>query len=441
MDQYAVPPGDHAVLLEAIGRATGLDHPFREHPGGGEDGPAVRVLGGVIDRERDRVAWVERHRFQDAGWVSVWLNLSGEGTSDLPRITGWVHQEPKPRVSVSLTPDRDDKVTGVDFLRFFGYPGESLMVVYNWSGGRKHLLRLTLRAPGLDGVQAHWVRLGGRAATLAEDDPSGDATLWYLRESYLDDDELMYGLRLPDLTPLIPIPVPRRDADAEYPLPTLAAGPPGTMRWTERLSDGDAEWRDGRNAVLRLPRPDQGGFADDPSLVWDRLRAVLGAGAPPDGPDILIGALAVPFWDATGPAAPGVTRGISELSRGPWWFPAGWYHYLRTPVSDGGAGRPRQAAAWLAWLDRLGGQDDGGEDQTGWDPSWTREEGIARFALTHLRRQAGVLASACRAGKVPVLGDFGTWRTPPVLSAAPPGFARAWRELPKRFRGGRFTEP
>jgi hypothetical protein len=295
-----------------------------------------------------------------------------------------------------------------------------------------------LSAPGLHGVQAHWVELGGRVAVVAEGEHSWDRTLWYLRESYIDDDELMYGLRLPDLTPLIPIPVPRRGTSDQYTLPVLGAGPAGTVHWSERLSDGDAKWRDGRSTVLRLPGTHQGGFVDDPSLVWDRLRAALGAGAPPDGPDILIGALAVPFWDSTGATSPGGTRATWEVLQGPWWFPAGWYHYLRTAVSDGGAGRQTQAAAWLAWLDRLGGQDDGGDSRTGWDPSWSREEGITRFAFTHLRRQAGALAAACRAGEVPVLGDFGTWRRPPVLSAAPPGFARAWRELPKRFRAGRF---
>jgi hypothetical protein len=118
--------------------------------------------------------------------------------------------------------------------------------------------------------------------------------------------------------------------------------------------------------------------------------------------------------------------------------PAGWYHYLRTSAPDGGAGRPKDAAAWLKWLDRLSGQADDGENRTGWDPSWSREDGITRFALIHLRRQAGALATACRAGKVPALGDFGTWRKPPVLPTAPPGFARAWRELPERFRADHF---
>ncbi|WP_086819010.1 hypothetical protein [Allokutzneria sp. NRRL B-24872] len=77
-------------------------------------------------------------------------------------------------MSVGLVPDRDDKVTGVDFLRFFGRPRESVVVAYDWSGGGKHLTRLTLRAPGLHGVQAHRVKLGGRAAVLGAGERSWD---------------------------------------------------------------------------------------------------------------------------------------------------------------------------------------------------------------------------------------------------------------------------
>jgi len=345
-------------------------------------------------------------------------------------------------VSVQLDPGRSDFVAGVGFIGFFGYPHQSLVVVYHRSVGGTRLLRLTLRASGLRGVQAHWVDLVGNTEVAVEGERSWDRTVvWYSRASFIEDDELMYGLRLPDLTPMVPIPVPRRGTSAEYTRSKLSAGPAGTVRWTERLTDGDAEWRDGRTAVLRLPGPDQGGFADDPTVVWDRLRAALPAGAPPDGPDILIGALAVPFWDPTGPLSPDTRDSTWEVLQGRWWFPAGWYHYLRTPVSDGGAGQRKQAAAWLQWLDRLSAQDDNGDNRTGWDPSWTREDGITRFALTHLRNQAGALAAACRAGKVPGFGDFGTWRKPPVLATAPPGFARAWRELPERFQYGEFPAP
>jgi hypothetical protein len=172
-DQYA-PPGDQAVLLEAIGRATGLGHPFQEHPpprswwhDGDDptpeppDGTAVEVLGGVVDRARNRVAWLERHTSRpdgDDGRVGVLLNLAGDGTVDLPRIGRQADRTPGPRVSVYLVPDRDDKVTGIEYVRFFDSPAESLLVVYDWSGDKKHLCRLTLCAPGLYGVQAH---LGG----------------------------------------------------------------------------------------------------------------------------------------------------------------------------------------------------------------------------------------------------------------------------------------
>jgi len=425
-DQNAVPPGEHAVLLDAIGRLTGLDRPWRQHPppsrwwdleddGTPEpsDGVAVEVLGGAIDQTRDRVAWVERRTVRpdgDGGWIRVWLNLAGE---DMPRV------------SVPLVPDRDDKVTGVDFLRFFDVPTECLVIGFSWAGDRKRLCRLTPCATGPHSV--HRVDLGGSAAVVVDD------SAWYLRESYTDD--LMYGLRLPDLTPLTPIPVPPRDASACYTWHALDAGAPGTVRWTERLADNGAAWRDGRGIELRLPGARQRGSVDA-AVLWNRLRASFSTGAPPGGPDILIGALAVPFWEHTAPTAS--TTDVGEVLQGPWWFPAGWYHHLRTAVAAGGVGRQPEASAWLAWLDQLASQSDDGAGRAGWDPSWSREEGVTRFASAHLRRQAGVLAAACRAGEVPVLGDFGTWRKPPNLAGAPPGFARAWRELPDQFRAGRF---
>jgi hypothetical protein len=449
-DQYAVPPGDRAILLDAIGRMTGMGHPFRELTPEPPDGAAVKVLGGVVDRSKDRVAWVERYKFRhggDDGWVIVLLNLAGEGvTWRLPQITSWVNRGPGPRVSVHLVPDRADNVAGISFLRFLKSGdawGESLVVVYGWAGRGQRLCRLTLDAPGLSGVQAHWVDLDGHSAVVVDGERSRDLpTLWYLRNCYPRDDELMYGLRLPDLTPVVPIPTPRMSTGAQFVRSTLDTGSGGVVRWTERLTDDEMgrEWRDGRSVDLRLPGRDQDGFVDDCSVVWDRLRAALDIGAPPDGPDILIGALAAPFWDLTGPTWPGRPYGETwEVLQGPWWFPVGWYHYLRAPVAEGGAGRPVQAARWLEWLDRLDGQADDGQNRTGWDPAWSREEGVVQFALTHLRRQAGALAAACRAGEVPVLGDFGTWRRPPVLRTAPPGFARAWRELPERFRAGRFA--
>lgn len=443
---YTVPPGDQAVLLDAIGRATGLDHPFREHPPpaswwGRDDSPtpeppdgvAIEVLGGAIDRQTDRVAWVERNTFPpDEDWidgfVNVWVNLAGKGFARLPRIEGWVYQDPKPQVSVRLAADRSDKVTRLEYVRFFDSSPESLVVVYDWAG-TKQLLRLTLSARGLRGVQSHWVGLGNGTCVVLDGEHDWDpSTLWYHRNAYPLDDELVYGLRLPDFTPVTPVLAPRLTAKAEYVWATLDAGAAGgTVRWTEQLSEGQGR-QAGRSVELRPPSRSQTGLVDEPSLVWNRLRAALSEGAPPDGPDILIGALTPPFWDPTGPVSPGGRGEVWEVLQGRWWFPAAWYDHLRTH-------QPDQAEAWLRWLDALAGQDDGGTstDRGGWDPAWTREEGAARFALAHVRRQASALAAACREGTaMPVLGDFGTWRNPPNLAIAPPGFVRAWRESQAR---------
>jgi hypothetical protein len=201
---------------------------------------------------------------------------------------------------------------------------------------------------------------------------------------------------------------------------------------------------------MRLPAGRQYGYLPDPEELWERLGAAFtGAGSPeppPSGRDILIGSVATPFWlepELTGPSG---RYELSEYPRGPWWFPAAWYHYLRCPVERGGAGRPDEAAVWLAWLEHLAREgsadqhlatDAGGNALGGWDPEWSHEEGITRFALVHLRRQATVLASACRDGDVPSIGDVDLGRSwQRTILAYPAGFARAWRTLPETFRHG-----
>ncbi|MFF5262577.1 hypothetical protein ACFY4C_26885 [Actinomadura viridis] len=297
--------------------------------------------------------------------------------------------------------------------------------------------RCFLRAPGLYGVRVDRVALGG-PAVVADHGEWFDPVLCYLSSSIDDTELLMYSLELPGAVPGVPLPVPA-PSDPDTVVQQLHTHGDDRVRWVERICHGGGEPDNGRpygrSVLLRLPSAKQRGYPADPEPLWDRLRAALdGPNTPEDGPDLMIGAVARPFWDGSGPAMPDGANG-PRIARGPWWFPVAWYRFLAGPADQGGAGRPAEAAAWLRWLDRLAAEA-GDADDRGWAPHWDREEGIERFARTHLRRQARSLAAACRTGgSLPLLGDYrGKLQGTLPVTAYPPGFARAWRRLPDRFR-------
>jgi hypothetical protein len=232
----------------------------------------------------------------------------------------------------------------------------------------------------------------------------------------------------------------RRPPDAGSPLDVLRA----------RIGGAGLSAGGDQAARLRLPGSGQAGFPRDPAAVWETLRSLLaGPHAPPDGPDILIGAITPPFWDAYFAPADRTSarrpRAAPSAVAGPFWFPAAWYRYLRSPGSEEGAGEERQAAAWLSWLDLLAAQHDR-QAYAGWDPGWSRPDGAGQLALTHIRQRCRVLAAACRASELPAEGSYVDLRTdllhPRPLTAFPAGFARAWNRLPARFRlGGPAANP
>lgn len=166
---------EHQRLLTAIGQALGMPGPFQEWshrwwlcplalpPGPGS--VEIEVLAGAVDPHLDRVAWVERRVYGNGGWVFVSLNLAGHGTLELPRIregtpttSDW-----SPRISIPLDDDRADRVTGIHHLELRDH---ELVVVYGMGGQRRIACRLTLSAPGLDGVLVHRVKLRGLLAPV-----------------------------------------------------------------------------------------------------------------------------------------------------------------------------------------------------------------------------------------------------------------------------------
>ncbi|ALG11073.1 hypothetical protein AOZ06_33065 [Kibdelosporangium phytohabitans] len=385
----------------------GLDGPFRERPpvAGPAQQHSVEVLNGVVDRKR--VAWVERHVFPPDRWVIVWLRVAGDGVANVPAVQGWVHfDEPGRRITVPLNDRHDDHVSGVPYIGFFD---DTLAVVYS-KLGRKTLCRLAMSSYG---VVIDRMAVGDSVVVLERPRHAS----WYTTLCYIEDraDEyLMHQLSLPSREARVPIPVPQpvEPPSGKHSGADLRLEPDGQgVRWAERVSGTDH-----RSFPVPLPEILQRGYVDDPEPIWSGLRDALGGpGTPADGPDILIGAIAAPFWN------------VPDLrpDRGTRWFPVAWYRFLLEQPGD-------EAAQWLRWLERLAAEDQA-QDHWGWAPQWQRAEGVTHFALTHILRHAAALAAACRTGDRPSTGDLDI--SGPV-TAYPAGFARAWRRLPDRFRPG-----
>jgi hypothetical protein len=451
---------EHAELLADIGRALGLDGPLPEwrtgsYTGGSDasdrtapHGRANQVLTGLAEPGSGRVVWVEEHtgnlsdpeavHYPD-DFVDVMINLAGAGVQHLPRISqpGWIKRPGSPWICVALDDDRPDRVGEIPFLRFFG---DDLVIVHEKGLGYK-ACRFAFRPAAVTDGQVLVDRVAaGMVCAVAE--VPGQATLCLqksvIRRGY---SPLVHTLRLPDFAPEVPLPVPdlTEQPGGQFARVELHANPEGgVLRWAEKLQENEGSgWHDGRAAWLRLPRPGQSGFPSDRTPVWEQLRTVLASPqAPPGGADILIGAVTAPFWDKYVIPADRTSarhsRPAPTAVSGPCWFPAAWYHYLRTH-----AAQEEEAAAWLSWLDLLAAPDDQ-LSFTGWDSGWSQHEGIAQLALTHIRQRCRALAAACRAGEIPTEGSHPVpgkdWLHPRPLTAFPAGFARAWNRLPGSFR-------
>lgn len=373
-------------------------------------GEGTQVLAGTVDPERGLAGWVEEETGEPTAGhlpVEITVNVAGPG---------------RPHLRVLI--ETYNAYHGCD-VHWMTFSGSALITVYT----EKHRTLASCLVP-----------------------PSPELRLVPVRHPLaLSGDHFCYGQRwhggigilaLRSFEPCVPLPAPPGVRDVSL---DVISGPDGPLlRWAEQLrADGPAGvpeyergWQDGRVHRWRLPAASQSGFPATPAGVWDRLRAVLsGPGVPPGGPDILIGAVAAPFWHA--PALVTRYHALRRLEEPPpWWFPAAWYRFLR--ASPGGAA---EAGQWLAWLDRLAAGGTNGEgavegDAEGWQGGWSRAEGAAQLALRQIQMSARPLADACREGRLPAATwawNDGAWPYQVALEEFPADFISAWARLPAQF--------
>jgi hypothetical protein len=408
---------EHDALLAAIGSVLGMERAYEDVPipHDPSDPPGRQVLDGAVDGGGDpgagrRVAWVEDtvEGYRDGVWLGceVALHVAGRGL-DHRRIP-LRHYNPWFGTDVRL-------------VRFFG---DTLVVVYE----EKHktlLLRVALSSAELRYVQLD-----------TTDSAAGDVVTW---APWRED--LVRHMRLPEAAHTVPLPVP--PAGGLQVRLSVEHGPDGTyVLWADRERASEPgvfpqEWRELQVRRLRLPAVGQGllprgGDGDaHRNAVWRGLRDGLdGPDAPRDGADVLIATAGAPFWH-------GADDADRPSGTSCWWFAAVVSSYLAAPRGAGGAGRPEEADHWLAWLEVVAAGPPAPED--GWDPAWGPVEGAVLLGLSHIRRRAGQVAAACRAGDLPVgVGAWGRTKgevpiAPPSVTALPEGFVRAWERIPDRF--------
>ncbi len=376
-------------------------------------GRGNQVLAGITDPERGMTAWVEEVTGElMAGYlpVEITISLAGRGVSPL-------------RVPIATY----NPYFGCD-VHWMELSGGALVTVYT----EKHqtiIARIVPPDERLHLLPAD-TPLVAEGGILCYPQPAGGIGV----------------LASGEFVPCVPFPAPPGVRNVQLDLVLAPDGP--VLRWSEQVrAEGPADvplqargWRDGRVLRWRLAAASQSGFPADPAAVWSRMRTGMASrGAPLNGPDILIGAVAAPFWQAPSPTTRYADlRGLERQP--PWWFPAAWYQFLRS-LPDGG----QAAAEWLAWLDRLAadgaaldGADGGAAD--GWQVDWSSEDGAAHLALRQIQLHAGAIADACRGGALPGNAWYawrdGAWPYPVPLEAFPPGFISAWTRLPAGHRPG-----
>lgn len=175
MDAPAYPDPMPATpeLLAAIGEAIGLQAPYTERPmprtwidwlDRTHEGPppnddtALKVLGGAVSKNGQRIAWVEEHTHSPALavdgdlWITMLLHVCDPDLEH--REPEWIYAHENmpdpPQVSAHLLggaddrDDRPDRVTGVEAVEL---KPDGVHVHYRWCGSEPRSVRFTFAPP------------------------------------------------------------------------------------------------------------------------------------------------------------------------------------------------------------------------------------------------------------------------------------------------------
>ncbi|MFY0564743.1 hypothetical protein ACN28E_12885 [Archangium lansingense] len=369
---------EHLALLAAIGRAVGQDTPYEERHGERAEAisfgtmqrlPAdasLEVLGGLVDPETGRVAWIEQQSgIPQSGYVPVSIDLHVAWRGQ--RLTRLEVPTYNPYFGCRL-----------QFMRWYG---ETLSFIYL----EKHRTIAARMEPPY--AELELVALESLGAV------DGDAVYFVSERA-----GLLEGRMLPSLEPALPLPVPDRARRLE--VWGRAPGVLALAAWPRR--DGaagggvDRGGIDAARAAARsvsLPPPEARALVGTPERVWARLHELLAETQPPRfGGDVLVGSVATPYWlDGSGRG----TR-YEDLRRywnSPAYLAVYWHAHLLKAEQE------REAQAWLHWLERVAALEP--VEPEAWMRGLRGEELTARTALMYLRDRAAVLARVCRTGKLP----------------------------------------
>lgn len=360
-------------LRERIGLALALPGPYPAPP----DADVCELHGGVEDAQ-GRVAWVEEtRRGPDDGRrlveARIVLRVAGRGQL----LLEWDLAHYNPYFGISLF--------RVDWWE------ERVLLLYR----EKHDVLLAL------------VPLAGTPALVEVDEPFlalDDLVLFVSQEP-----DLLEAVALPGLEARLPLPLGGRPEREELEL----------ARDDDQLHLGEA-------LPLRLPGPRQRGFPPDPDAFRAALlTATFGPRPPQPASDLLLGALAYPFWLDLHLRSSEYQR-MARRWNSPHWLPVHWHRHLV------GAGRTREAAAFLDLLQGLAAR---AAPARGWDPAWSFEAGAVHLARGHVERRAAALLAACRADRLPPRTWCHFWTAwsrqalAPDLPRFPAGFGQVVAEV------------
>lgn len=379
---------DHPRLLAAIGQALGQDGPYEEHAGAREEALVVStgwqppqeeslcVLGGAVGAG-GRVGWIEEVVYGSEEVEQPVMSPDPETGAlvETTRRETWVHSNLLLRAAEGghehrLGRDGDDQpCVGLSVPTYNPYFGCTVGTMA-WFGD----VLVTIYREKHDTI-AWSVPLKGPAGLVT----ITDAVVVRGEQLYFQGGEpgLLTGLRLPDLAPLLPIPV----------VSTLHA--PALALEGDAVVIGRPSWVGGTEddvEVERVALPEEATRLDptEASRVVDRVIDWLEAlQPPPRSAALLAGATLSPLYaPQTRIRARYVDSG--ERWATPHWLPATWYASLVR------AGRGAEAAAHLAFLDAVAAM-----------PIDDSPDRLFAIATRHVVQRARVLAEVSRTGRLP----------------------------------------